>query len=340
MNANCLLRFTLRSCIHPIPALQHQHSSSMMWAVGCLLALLFNSGESGTIFLQRVGVRITGQSLTTDVSLCFQCGPPGALLRLFAFSPTLISSPSVSNEDVEFLRKTATKLGVPVWTGGYSAAQVDHRDTTEEDVNHDSGLSSGLSLFAVMWSHSETVADEILHSSSFLHQIKSGSITQSCYDLFRQQEALYMGLVYKTLEALYIQDTNLEIRALLQETKENYNTKYLKLDPSAAPQWMKFALLSFHFVVVDDPLYLLVALSARFSLNSFVLESVPLPGAVSSSESKSLYQRWREDTERQIGLAHRFKDVIEKYQDEMDVFKTINVFRQHLMSQKSLHKYV
>lgn len=36
----------------------------------------------------------------------------------------------------------------------------------------------------------------------------------------------------------------------------------------------------------------------------------------------------------------RYKKVIEEHQNEMDVFKAVNIFRTHINSQKSLYKAV
>ncbi|XP_033839752.1 uncharacterized protein LOC117386489 [Periophthalmus magnuspinnatus] len=214
----------------------------------------------------------------------------------------------------------------------------------DEEADAPSGLSPGQSLSSVMWGRSHLVAEEILGSSSFLLHLRSGSITQSCYDRFSRQEALYLGLVHRTLEASYDPDadpdTDPEVGCLLLDTKELYRSRSFAQDPAAAPRWLRFALQSFHFVVVDNPLYLLVALSARSFLNSFVLESVPLPGFMRSPESESLYQRWREEAEEELTLTHRFKDVIEKHQNKSDIYKTINVFREHLMNQKILHRHI
>uniref|UniRef100_A0AAV2KQ05 C-type lectin domain-containing protein n=1 Tax=Knipowitschia caucasica TaxID=637954 RepID=A0AAV2KQ05_KNICA len=106
-----------------------------------------------------------------------------------------------------------------------------HNDTAvahSVDWFSGSALIPGVSLVAVMWAHSESVAEDILHSSSFLRQLQSGSITTNCYDLFRQQEALYMGLLYKMLEALYIQDTDPDVRTLLLHEKQRYKKNYSK----------------------------------------------------------------------------------------------------------------
>lgn len=215
-----------------------------------------------------------------------------------------------------------------------------------------SGLSPGVSLFALMWDHSDTVAEEILHSSSFVLQLSSGSVTQSCYDRFSQQEAPYMGLVYRMLEAwlslFSSEDLDPELRSLLLDTKDFYNTSLSKQAVSAAPRWLQWALQSFHrAVAADDPLYLAVALSARSALNSFILRSLPPPGSHesrsesrSSPESRDLLLKWREEREREDELTHRFRAVIERLQGEIDEFKAIDVFRVHMMNQKSLHRQV
>lgn len=211
-----------------------------------------------------------------------------------------------------------------------------HLNSTEQAVVP-SGLSPGMSLFALMWDKSKTVAEEILRSSSFLRQLRSGLVTQSCYALFSQQEALYQGLLHRTLQALtlFTPEADPDVKSLLLDAKELYRSRNVKQDLAAAPRWLEFALQSFHSVVAEDPLYLLVALLARSALNSFVLQSVPLP----ESES-NLALRWREEHEGDITFTHRVRKVIENLQSEMDAFKSINIFRIHMMNQKSLHKHV
>lgn len=260
-----------------------------------------------------------------------------------------------TNRTLGSSRRDEACLGLTVEDGEVRSAPcgelrfyICSRKTSWESVNSNdgtvvsTGLSPGVSLFALMWEKSETVAEDILHSSSFLRQLMSGSITQSCYDLFSQQEALYMGLVYRTLEAsvFFTQEADPGVQSLLLDAKEFYQTNYSKQDLAAAPQWLQFALQSFHFIAADDPLYLLVALSARSALNSFVLQSVPLPGSKVSPESKNLSLKWREESESEEKFAHRFRKLIEHHQSEMDVFKSINIFRVHMMNQKSLHKHV
>ncbi|XP_034425257.1 C-type lectin domain family 2 member L-like [Hippoglossus hippoglossus] len=54
------------------------------------------------------------------------------------------------------------------------------------------GIVPDVSLFDVMWSRSDLLAEEILRSSSFLAELRSGHIPERCYTNYIQQEALYM----------------------------------------------------------------------------------------------------------------------------------------------------
>lgn len=348
-----------------------------MRAVRCLLLILLLAALSTAsglcpdrwlLFRDRcLGVFPVWASWSSAETLCSQSG--SHLLSLD------------SKKQLRFLQKILTKLEVPVWTGGYSVQSDFHpkiwtnhtsvgclgleggevrsapcgelrfyicsRKTSSksnDEVVVSSGLSPGVSLFSLMWAQSETVAEEILHSSSFLLQLKSGSISQSCYDRYRQQEALYMGLVYRTLQALSFHSEEVDpgVKSLLLDTKHFYQSRLSKQDLSAAPRWLQFALQSFHSVVTDEPVYLVVALSARSALNSFILHSLPLPltWSKSGSQSRSLLLKWREESERELKFTHRFREVIERLQSEMDEFKAINVFRVHMMNQKSLHKHL
>lgn len=73
-----------------------------------------------------------------------------------------------------------------------------HFDTSVPPAH--AGLVPGVDLFDVVWSKSDVVAVEILRSSSFLRELQSGHVTQSCFSRFMQQEALYMSRVGSTLE--------------------------------------------------------------------------------------------------------------------------------------------
>lgn len=204
-----------------------------------------------------------------------------------------------------------------------------------------------VSLFDVMWGNSDLVAEEILLSSSFLHELRSGHVTRRCYTSFTQQETLYLHRVSSTLEALVssLQEAD-DMRSLLQDTLKHYSRRNQSLPASPPPQWLRFSLQSFHSVVLEEPVYWLVALSARASLRHF------LAGELLSSERRTLlpsgsegaagrlYQQWSEESLKEAAWTHRYRQVIEEHQDQVDVFKAINIFRQHMMNQKSFYKAV
>ncbi|XP_038588582.1 uncharacterized protein LOC119913259 isoform X2 [Micropterus salmoides] len=212
------------------------------------------------------------------------------------------------------------------------------------------GIVTGVSLFDVMWGNSDLLAEEILHSSSFLKKLHSGQLTRRCFNYFIQQEALYLHSVSGTLETLMcsVQEADENTRSLLLDTLKHYSSRNQSLLISPPPQWLHFALQSFHSVVLEEPVYWLVALSARACLRDFLageqLFSELKPGALLVSGSKvkagSIYQEWSEESLKEVAWTHRYRKVIEEYQDQMDVFKAINIFRQHMMNQKSFYKAV
>ncbi|KAK1890422.1 Importin subunit alpha-7 [Dissostichus eleginoides] len=173
-------------------------------------------------------------------------------------------------------------------------------------------LVPGASLWDVVWGFSELQADEILRSSSFFQELRAGNLTQRCYTHFLQQEALYLTGVSSTLEALI---------GRLQES----------LPGSPTPQWLR---LSFPPLVVDDPVYFLLALSARVQLR--VLMAGEMMG-VGVKESRVL-QQWKEDTQEEVTWILRLRKLMEERQGHMDAFKAINIFREQMMNQKSFYK--
>ncbi|XP_070848971.1 uncharacterized protein [Chaetodon trifascialis] len=213
----------------------------------------------------------------------------------------------------------------------------------------ESGVVPTVSLFDVVWGYSDSLAEEILHSSSFLKELWSGHLTQRCYSRFVQQEALYLHRVGGTLEALIsrLQAAD-ELRSLLLDTLEHYSSRNQSLLDSPPPQWFLFSLQSFHSVVLEEPVYWLVALSARACLRDFLAGQQVLSESrtgtlvVSGSEVKAggIYQDWREEGLKEVAWTQRYRKVIEEHQDHMDAFKAINIFREHMMNQKSFYKAV
>ncbi|XP_026179029.1 uncharacterized protein LOC113139745 isoform X2 [Mastacembelus armatus] len=205
------------------------------------------------------------------------------------------------------------------------------------------GVLRGVNLFSVMWGHTDMLTEGILHWSPFLRQLRSGHLTKSCYTSFVQQEALYLHRISSTLEALIsgLQEAD-NTRSLLLHTLKHYRHRNKSLVVSPLPQWLLYSLQSFHLVVLEEPIYWLVALSARASLYSYLLEKLPLPKPgpnpqlVSKSVANTLYQEWKYE----VTWTLRYQKVIKEQQDQVNVFKAISIFREHMMNQKSFFKAV
>ncbi|XP_030287419.1 uncharacterized protein LOC115590265 isoform X2 [Sparus aurata] len=200
-----------------------------------------------------------------------------------------------------------------------------------------SGLAPNVSLFDAVWGPSDALAEEILRWSCFFQELQSGRLKQRCYSSFMQQEALYLQRVSSMLEVLVssLQEAD-AVRSLLLDTLEHYSSRTQNPINSPPPQWLQSSLQSFHFVVLEEPIYWLVALSARACLYD-LLSGVQVR---TGSGSELVYQDWSEESLKEVVWTQRYRQVLEKHQDQMDTFKAIHVFRQHMMNQKSLHKAV
>ncbi|KAG7461391.1 hypothetical protein JOB18_031181 [Solea senegalensis] len=210
------------------------------------------------------------------------------------------------------------------------------------------GLVPGVSLYEVVWDHSETLAESILRSSSVLSGLQSGHLTKHCYVNFLQQEALYLHSASSTLEAVIgrLQESG-DVRSLLQDTLTHYSSRNLSLAPLPSPPpplWLQFSLQSLRSVVLDEPVYWLVALSARASLRSFLVEELlnnrPGPRLTPETVGDALFQEWSKDSLKEVTWTRRFKGVLDKHQSNTDMYKAINIFRDHMMNQKSFYKAV
>ncbi|TNN32061.1 Type-2 ice-structuring protein [Liparis tanakae] len=187
----------------------------------------------------------------------------------------------------------------------------------------------GVSLCDVMWGHSASLAEEILRSSSLLRQLRSGNLPRRCYDSFLQQEALYLHRVSSTLQVLIGRSREAaDVTSLLQDTLKQY---------SRNPEWLRSSLQSFHQVALEAPVYWLVALSARAALRLFLSREL-----VSGSEVTAgpLLGEWSADAQAEVTWMQRFRRLVEVRQRHMDVFQAVNVFRDHMTTQRSLHKAV
>uniref|UniRef100_A0A669EZE4 Uncharacterized LOC102079799 n=1 Tax=Oreochromis niloticus TaxID=8128 RepID=A0A669EZE4_ORENI len=188
-------------------------------------------------------------------------------------------------------------------------ASSDVIKSTEEQL--EPGIVPGVDLFDVLWSKSDALAEEILHSYSFIRELRSGRVTEQCYSSFMQQEALYLTRVRSTLERLLA---------------------------SPPTQWLHYPLQLYHSVVLEEPVYWLVALSARSCLRYFLAQELLEEPLMSRSMTNSFYQEWTKDSMKEVTWINRYKKVIKENQDHMDVFKAINIFREHMMAQKAFYK--
>ncbi|XP_022625350.1 uncharacterized protein LOC111239724 isoform X2 [Seriola dumerili] len=216
-----------------------------------------------------------------------------------------------------------------------------NREQAEPDI------VPGVSLFDVMWRYSHGLAEDVLSSSCLLRKLQSGNLTERCYTRFIQQEALYLRRVSSTVEALISRPQEADdMRSLLLDTFKDYSSRHQRLPPPFAPLWLYLSLQSFHSVVLEEPVYWLVALSARARLRSFLARELlldergPWPQQVSGSVGDYIYRDWWKDSLREVAWTHRFRKVIEKHQNKMNVFKAINIFREHMMNQKSFYRAV
>ncbi|KAF1380952.1 hypothetical protein PFLUV_G00169400 [Perca fluviatilis] len=204
-----------------------------------------------------------------------------------------------------------------------------------------SGLVPNVSLYDVVWSYSDPLAEEILRSSSFVEALRSSRLTERCYTRFVQQEALYLHRVSSILGVLVnsLQEED-DIRSLLLDTLKHYSSRNQSVQASPPPQWLLSSLLSFPSLVLEEPVYWLVALSARAGLRRFLAERLLFsqlrPGASLLFEA----EEWSKETLREVAWTRRYRRVLEERQDRMDVFKAINIFREHMLNQKSFYKTV
>ncbi|GLD75486.1 uncharacterized protein AKAME5_002682000 [Lates japonicus] len=204
----------------------------------------------------------------------------------------------------------------------------------------DGDLKRSFSLFDVVWNQSN-VAEVILRSSSFFNELKNGRPTELCYTSVTKHEVLYLDKVIITLEVLNsrLQEANDSVKSLLQDTLQHYKNITVRTKTSRpsgpTPGWLRDSLQSFHSVVLEDPIYWLVALWARASLHSLAREHL-----VPTSVNNTFYQEWREDSQKDVEWTQRFKSVLEKHQNKTHVQDAINIFREHMMNQKRFYMAV
>ncbi|XP_040039138.2 uncharacterized protein LOC120823106 isoform X1 [Gasterosteus aculeatus] len=202
------------------------------------------------------------------------------------------------------------------------------------------GIVPTESLFEVLWSFSDPLVEEILRSSTFLGELRSGRLTQSCYDRFVQQEALYLQRVGGMLEVLIGRFPEADgATSLLWDAFKQYRSgNQSRLPSPPPPPWLRSSLASFHAVALEEPVYWLVALSARAGLRHLVVgELLPSGGPEAGGR---LLREWSGDARADVTWTRRYRKLVEERQQHMDVFKAVNIFRDHMKNQRSLHKAV
>ncbi|KAJ8008551.1 hypothetical protein DPEC_G00106070 [Dallia pectoralis] len=218
-------------------------------------------------------------------------------------------------------------------------------------------LAAGLSVYDLLWSAGERVAEETLYSA-FLRGMYSQRLPPKSYSEFCHQEALYLTRVISMLEELSrtVQGPD-DIKLFLQRTHQHYLNSLMEyknvpqhlnlssIQPSPA---VRQYLQSFHDVVNEDLIYWVVSLLPRAMLRPYLAKHLPLgeqrPGhspcllpwlSLFPCPCYQLPSKWSgEDPPDQ--KTQPYKSLIEKYQDVMDINKAVNIFRVNMINEKAL----
>ncbi|KAJ8008552.1 hypothetical protein DPEC_G00106080 [Dallia pectoralis] len=221
------------------------------------------------------------------------------------------------------------------------------------------GLVEGASLYDVMWTASERVADETLHyASAFLRRMYAGHLPVQRYTDFCHQEALYLNRSISMLEELIrTLEGPEDIKQFLQRTHQHYELtlknvelKLLNLSSIQPSPAVRRYLQSFHDVVNEDLIYWVVSLLPRAMLRPYLAKHLPQEEWLTTGRprtspcshprlnlfpcscSLSPLEAWgRKDMPGTIE-----RSLIEKYQDVMDINKAVNIFRVNMINEKAL----
>ncbi|KAL0970597.1 hypothetical protein UPYG_G00244190 [Umbra pygmaea] len=178
----------------------------------------------------------------------------------------------------------------------FYVCSVDTRSVIEAQLG---SMQSGASLYDVLWTTSERVADEILFSD-FLRGMYSRRLPAQRYADFCHQEAIYLIRVIAMLEVL-IRTVKCpeDIHVLLERTHQCYKESLLQyqnhipshlnvssIQPSAA---VRQYLQSFHDLVNEEPIYWVVSLLPRALLRPYLAKHLPLEEQTTSGLGPCLY---------------------------------------------------
>ncbi|XP_045569200.1 uncharacterized protein isoform X6 [Salmo salar] len=264
----------------------------------------------------------------------------------------------------------AAQEGMWLWSDG---SAVDSFYWEEDDPSnsgqgencmelHTGELVEEVSIYDVLWETSKRVADETLYSA-FLRGMYSRRLPAHCYADFCHQEMLYLDRVITMLQVLirtvqgppdimqFLQRTHQRYQESLKEA-QNQTPPHLNLSsiqPSAA---VRQYLQSFHDIVNEEPIYWLVSLLPRALLRPYLAKNLPLGERTRPGPRPCLYPwlslfpcpcyQWggedmKSDQRNQkdkSGAYYRL--LLEKYQDVIDVFKAVNIFRVQMINEKAL----
>uniref|UniRef100_A0A674ABW7 Uncharacterized LOC115183190 n=1 Tax=Salmo trutta TaxID=8032 RepID=A0A674ABW7_SALTR len=227
---------------------------------------------------------------------------------------------------------------------------------------HERELVEEVSIYDVLWETSERVADETLNSA-FFRRMYSRRLPARCYADFCHQEMLYLDRVITMLQVLirtvqgppdimqFLQRTHQRYQESLKEA-QNQTPPHLNLSsiqPSAA---VRQYLQSFHDIVNEEPIYWLVSLLPRALLRPYLAKNLPLGERTRPGPRPCLYPglnlfpcpcyQWGEEDMKsdqriqkdESGTYYRL--LLEKYQDVIDVYKAVNIFRVQMINEKAL----
>ncbi|XP_062301285.1 uncharacterized protein LOC134006210 [Scomber scombrus] len=201
----------------------------------------------------------------------------------------------------------------------------------------DSGLVSEYRLFDVVWGPSNPVATTIANSSFFIEKLRSRNLTESSYNRFIDHDAHYLRGISHVLEAPInsLQEAD-DVRSLLQDTLKHYTSRNQTSLASLTPPWLNYTLRCFKSMVKEEPVYWLVALSARASFLNLLVEGRCSKDQV--EQSSTFYKQWCDDNMVESHWMQRYKTILEGHKDQINPDTAINIFRVQMMNQKSFYR--
>ncbi|XP_053199709.1 uncharacterized protein LOC128384145 [Scomber japonicus] len=201
----------------------------------------------------------------------------------------------------------------------------------------DLGIVPEYRLSDVVWGPSNEVANAIVDSSLFIKELQSRNLTESSYNRFIEHDVRYRRGISHILEARInnLQEAD-DVRSLLQDTLKHYKSRNQTSLASLTPPWLNYTLRCFESVVKEEPVYWLVALSARASLLNLLVEGRCRTDQV--QQSSTFYKQWCDDNMVESQWIQRYNTTLVEHMAQINPFTAINIFREQMMNQKSFYK--